>query len=169
MTERSEVADRIRLAIAELERAGESVTGRAVLKLARCDARKVDAVIRAWREGKMPPLDQPWSEPPPERSQEVEELEREIQAADTVARLEAVGRRVTVAILRGDVPPRVGDLVLAGLREQRQAMRMRMLEQQADAVRSIEVLTPDELQLLEAHRQARRPAPLRPGEAVEPP
>lgn len=167
--ERSPIVDRIRLAIVEAERTGVTPTSRFVREHARCDARKVEPVLRAWRAGTMPPLSEPWTEEPAARSPEVEQLEEEIQEADTVARLEVVGRRVTVAILRGDVSPRVGDLVLAGLREQRQAMRMRMLEQQVDSVRSIEVLTPEEQQVLEAHRKARRPQPLKPAEGVEPP
>jgi hypothetical protein len=168
--------ERIRAAIAEVQAAGQSVTGRSVRAIARTDANVVDRVVRAFKAGQMPPLGEPWdnrTKPPAQKQREREQvtgpLGEEIMAADTVAKLELVGRKVTTEILEGTIEPRVGDLVIAGLREQRQAMRMRMLERQEQAVAAIEILTPEEVALLASHRAARAPKPLQPGEAAPPP
>ena len=168
--------ERIRAAISEVQAAGQSVTGRSVRAVARTDANVVDRVVRAFKAGLMPALGEAWdvrTKPPAQKEADralvCGPLGEEILAADTVQKLELVGRKVTTEILAGTIEPRVGDLVIAGLREQRQAMRMRMLERQEQAVSAIEVLTPDEVAALAAHRAARAPRPLQPGEAAAPP
>lgn len=164
--------ERIRAAIAEAQAAGQSVTGRVIRAAARTDANVVDRVLRAFKAGLMPPLAEPWdsrTKAPAERAVALMPLAREIEEADTVTKLELVGRKVTTQILEGTIEPRVGDLVIAGLREQRQAMRMRMLERQEQAVSAIEILTPEEVALLVGHRAARAPKPLQPGDAAAPP
>jgi hypothetical protein len=163
-----DVLDRIRDAIAAIEARGEKPTGRAVRELARIDANKVDRVLRAYKAGQLPPLTETWerkAKKPPAMS----ELEQEINAADTVGKLEQANKHVMGAIMRGDLEPRVGDLVLRGVKEQRALLKMRMLELQAASVASIEVLTPGELAALEAYRAGLRPKAVKPGEEVPPP
>ncbi|MCW8138642.1 MAG: hypothetical protein KIT58_07035 [Planctomycetota bacterium] len=102
-------------------------------------------------------------------AQELDELEAQIRGARTARRLERLGKRVLALVVRGQITPRVGDVVTALLREQRQAIKMRREETQRAAVAALEVLTAEEAAALEEFRAARRPRPVAPGETVPPP
>ena len=73
------VRERLRLAYLALQERGAKVTVQALRREAACDYASAAPVLRAQRDGRMPPLHQPWDEaaspPPPRQAPQSEGVE----------------------------------------------------------------------------------------------
>jgi hypothetical protein len=106
-------------------------------------------------------------------SPSMDELPRDlleaIQSAETFRLLKALGERVRVEMVQGTISRELGQALTDSLREQRHTLRAMRDEQGHGALKALEVLTPQELEVLRAYRESLVPRGLKPGEFPPPP
>jgi hypothetical protein len=92
-----------------------------------------------------------------------------IEAADTFKLLKALGKRVMHEMVIGNVSRELGATLIDALREQRHALRSEREEDAQSAITALEILMPQEQELLKKYRESLVPAALKPGEFPPPP
>jgi hypothetical protein len=106
-------------------------------------------------------------------SPSMDELPRDlleaIQSAESFRLLKALGERVMIEMVQGTISRELGQALIDALREQRHTLRAMRDEQGHAALKALQILTPQELELLEKHRESLVPNALKPGEFPPPP
>lgn len=105
------------------------------------------------------------------RSVEVlpEGLLQAIRAAESFRLLKALGQKVMAEMVNGTINRELGSTLIDALREQRHALRAMREEQGHTAIKALEILSPQELEVLKSYRESCTPSPLKPGEFPPPP
>lgn len=96
-------------------------------------------------------------------------LMRAIDEATSYGDLKTLVNRVMESSTRGAITKEVADTLLAGISVQRHLIKAEDEAAPREAVRALELLTPDEEALLAEHRKKLAGPPVQPGEAVPPP
>lgn len=94
------------------------------------------------------------------------ELRAAIEAAQSASDYTACARRVAADVVAGRMDRGDADSVLGALREARASRKVEREETAREKVRALEILTPDEVELLAAFREVLAGAPLQPGEGA---
>jgi hypothetical protein len=97
------------------------------------------------------------------------ELLQAIDATGSYTDLKTLVSRVMAASTSEAITKDVATTLLEGITVQRHLIRAEHEEEPHDAVRALELLTPDEEALLSEHRRNRAGPPVQPGEVVPPP
>jgi hypothetical protein len=92
-----------------------------------------------------------------------------IQSADSFRLLKGLGERVMVEMVQGTISRELGQALTDALREQRHTLRAMRDEQGHAALKALEILTPQELEVVKAYRANQVPKALKPGEFPPPP
>ena len=92
-----------------------------------------------------------------------------IQGADSFRLLKALGKRVMIEMVKGTISRELGAALNDALREQRHALRAMREEQGHAALKALEILTPQEQDVLKRYRESLTPPSLKPGEFPPPP
>jgi divalent metal cation (Fe/Co/Zn/Cd) transporter len=97
------------------------------------------------------------------------ELMQAIDGSESYADLKTLVSRVMTSAARGEISKDVSDTLLAGITAQRHLIHAEEEHEPVDAVRALELLTPEEEALLAEHRKKLAGPPVQPGEVVPPP
>ena len=98
-----------------------------------------------------------------------EDLPAAIRAASSFRLLSALGKRVMVEMVTGNMERELGATLFDGLREQRHALRSQRGEDAEAAITALEILTPQDQEVLRKYRESLIPPALKPGEFPPPP
>ena len=98
-----------------------------------------------------------------------EPLLQAIGGADTYRALHELTQRIMVAVGDGTLEGKLGEFLLQGITVQGHMIRAEKEERPLEAVRALELLTPQELEVLAEHRRRLAGPPIAPGAAVPPP
>jgi hypothetical protein len=98
-----------------------------------------------------------------------ESLLRAIGGADTFRLLQDLTQKLMVEMASGKLDRELGETLLGAITVQRHMIKANKEEQPLEAVRALELLTPQELELLDQHRRKLAGPPVAPGAAVPPP
>ncbi len=129
-----DLRERLRAALLDARREGRNVTVRWLREAAApCDTVRAGLVLRLYRDGKMPPLEQPWTDAPPaaqapearaaaDPGDELEALAGAVAAATTPRAISEVAGQVAALVARGQVAPAVGRVLRDLLAERRRGV-----------------------------------------------
>ncbi len=102
-------------------------------------------------------------------SELTETLGQAIEAADTFGLLKALGKKVMHEMVRGTIDRALGTALIDAIREQRHVLLRARDEEAQAAVTALEILTPQEQEVLKEYRESLVPEALKPGEFPPPP
>lgn len=126
-----ETRERVRNAIAALERAGAALSVRAVRAAAQVDNHPAGLLLRLHRDGALPPISQPWgrvtaavvARPAAQAGgQSAPDLVAAVRAARDLESLAAVANEANANLAAGQIDPNTARAIKSLLEEQRQAL-----------------------------------------------
>ncbi len=98
-----------------------------------------------------------------------QELTQAIEVAESYKDLQTLTSRIMSAVTDGSLTEERSKALLEGINVQRHLLRAERAEQPLEALRALEILTPEEDALLAEYRRKLAGPPIQPGEAVPPP
>lgn len=116
--------EKIREAILELTEAGQRPTNRAVRALARADGNAVQVLLRLYREGALPPLEEPWGVAGAELEEgdEIQAFLQTIQAAQDAKAIAAAQQQLGELVVRDVISSSKARVLKELLVEQRRSL-----------------------------------------------